>query len=423
MRALFDNSGNVLSLESIDFQAGQVLFQELTMAFEQLRKVSKKTLPDSDEARMISTIIRNHCDAEVQMSFDVQGPAVQVPNVNKNHPLVVDIHRNMVSSGNGLSLVNSANGVCRGGVNLKISRLTGIFTKIPHIIEFPMGYVVGSKFTNEELAAIVLHELGHIFTYYEYMSRSLTTNQALAGLAQAYKADLTLPERETILLSVHKAVGLGSSGIKELAKSSNNKVVEAVVLSNIMRQSESELGSNIYDMTSWEYLSDQFATRHGAGRHLVTALDKVMNSVFTPSFRSTPVFMAIEAFKILATVSSLMTLNPFPLIGIMLTTMPGNDTYDKPEARFLRVRNQIVEAQKDNRTTQEDRDRLAADLRSIDAITTHVNDRRDFFTLLWHTLSPRFRNQWKQEQLQKDLEAIAASELFDKANQLKDFLK
>lgn len=422
MSSLFGNSRRTLSIESIDFQAGQVLFQELAAAFKELRKESKKTLPDSAGVELLHEIVERHTGLNVRFSFDVQGPAVQVPNVNKNHPLVVDQHRNLTNSGGGLALIQSAGGVARGAVNLKTSRVSGVFTKVPHVIEFPIAYLLGTKFTDEELAAIVLHELGHIFTYYEYLGRALTTNQALAGLAQAWTNNMTLPERETVLLSVHKALNLGSDGVAKLAQSNNKAVVEAVVLSNVMRQSESELGSNIYDMTSWEYLSDQFAARHGAGRHLVTALDKVMNSIFTPSFRSTPVFMAIEAFKILATVSSLMTFNPFPLIGIMLATMPGNDTYDKPEARFLRIRNQIIEASKAKDLPQSDRDRLAADLRTIDAITTHVNDRRDFFTVLWTTTSPKFRRQWKAEQLQKELEEIAANDLFNKANQLKDFL-
>jgi hypothetical protein len=52
----------------------------------------------------------------------------------------------------------------------------------------------------------------------------------------------------------------------------------------------------------------------------------------------------------------------------------------------------------------------------------HVDDRRDFFTVLWHTFSKDYRNQFRSEQLQKDLELIAASDLFSKANQLKDLV-
>lgn len=221
------------------------------------------------------------------------------------------------------------------------------------------------------------------------------------------------------MITVHKALKLKTDGVKKLAESTDKRVVEAVVLSNVMQKSTSELGSNIYDMTSWEYLSDQYAARMGAGRHLVIALDKVMNSVFTPSFRSMPVFLAIEAFKILTTFSALLTFNPFPLLAVMLTTMPGRDTYDKPEARFQRIRNQIIENQKVKGLSREDSERLSADLLAVDQVISHVNDRRDFFTVLWHTFSSDFRNQHKAEELQKELERIASNDLFDKVNQLK----
>lgn len=410
------------ALESIEFQTGQVFFKELTGAYEELRKNKTKDLPDDPGVLVLQKIINHHTELNVQVNFGTQGPGVQVPSVNKNHPLIVDIHRNMVNSGTGLSIVEKSGGVARGSVNLQTGKVSGIFSQILHIIEMPIGYVQGKTFTCEELAAITLHEIGHLITYYEYMSSALTTNQALAGMSRSWEGNATLVERETVLLSVHKALNLKTDGIKELAKSSNKKVVEAVVLSQVMQKSQSEMGSNIYDMTSWEYLSDQYAARMGAGRHLVTGLDKVMNSVFTPSFRSTPMFLAIEAFKILTTFSALLTFNPFPLIGVMLVTQPGKDTYDKPEARFLRIRNQIVENQKQKGLTPAERDRLSSDLATVDAIVAHVNDRRDFFTVLWHVFSKDYRNQFRAEQLQKDLELIAANDLFDKANQLKDLV-
>lgn len=412
------NVGNI-GMEGVNFQTSRVFFEELTMLFEELRKEKKEAIPDSPIVERLTQCVQTHAGLNVRFDFGDQGPAVQVPNVNKNHPLVVDINRNLVSSGTGLGLIEKAGGVLRGGVNLTTGKVYGSFSDIIHVLHFQLSYLVGSRFTNEELAAIVLHEIGHLNTYYLYMSHAVTTNQVLAGMSKAWLDNQTVTERETVLITVHKALKLKTDGVKKLAESTDKRVVEAVVLSNVMQKSTSELGSNIYDMTSWEYLSDQYAARMGAGRHLVIALDKVMNSVFTPSFRSMPVFLAIEAFKILTTFSALLTFNPFPLLAVMLTTMPGRDTYDKPEARFQRIRNQIIENQKVKGLSREDSERLSADLLAVDQVISHVNDRRDFFTVLWHTFSSDFRNQHKAEELQKELERIASNDLFDKVNQLK----
>lgn len=414
--------GNI-GMEGVNFQTNRVFFEELTMIFEELRKLKAEQIPDSELTERMSKVIRENTGLTVKMNFGDLDPSVQVPHVNKNHPLVVDIHRSMVSSGTGMGMIEKAGGVLRGGVNLTTGKVYGAFTDIIHVVNYPIRYLIGKKFLSEELAAVVLHEIGHLVTYYLYMSNAVSTNQVLSGLSKAWQDNQTVAERETVLISVHKALNLKTDGIKRLAQSSDKRVVEAVVLSNVMQKSQYELGSNIYDMTSWEYLSDQYAARMGAGRHLVTGLDKVMNSVFTPSFRSMPLFLAIEAFKILTTFSALLTFNPFPLIAVMLTTMPGTDTYDKPEARFQRVRNQIIENQKIKNLSKDDRERLSADLLAIDQVISHVNDRRDFFTVLWHAFSSDFRNQWKAEELQKDLERIAANDMFDKVNQLQGLQK
>lgn len=412
-------SGIAMALEGVNFQISQVFREELTMLFGELRKEKKEAIPDSPHVVAMVACIKKHTGLIVQMAFGEVGPQVQIPNVNKNHPLLVDMHRTMVNSGSGMALIEKAGGVARGGVNWSTGKVFGAFCDIPHTIDFPVNYLLGKKFSDGELAAVNLHEIGHLVTYYLYMGYAIGTNQVLAGLSKAWQDNQTTAERETILLSVHKALQLKTDGVRKLAASSDRKVVEAVVLSNVMKKSEAELGSNIYDMTSWEMLSDQYATRMGAGRDLVTGLDKVMNSVFTPSFRSMPVFLAIEAFKILTTFSALLTFNPFPLIAIVLTTMPGNDVYDKPEARFQRIRNQIIENQKVKGLSQNDRDRLTADLETVDSIIAHVNDRRDFFTVLWHTLSGSHRRQWESEKLQKELEAVAANDIFAKVNQMR----
>lgn len=408
-----------MALEGVAFQSNRVFYEELSMLFGELRKEKKEAIPDSPHVVTMAEVIKKHTGLTVQMSFGELGPQVQIPNVNKNHPLLVDAHRMQMNSGSGLALIDKAGGVARGGVNWATGKVTGVFSEILHTVDFPINYLVGKRFTDGELTAVSFHELGHLVVYYMYMSSAIGTNQVLAGLSKAWQDNQTTAERETVLISVHKALQLKSDGVKKLAQTSDRRVVEAVVLSNVMQKSASELGSNIYDMTSWEYLSDQYAARMGAGRDLVTGLDKVMNSVFTPSFRSMPVFLAIEAFKILTTFSALLTFNPFPLIAVMLTTMPGQSTYDKPEARFQRIRNQIIENQKVKDLPKETRDRLAADLHTVDGIIEHVTDRRDFFTVLWHSMSGDFRREWEAEKLQKELENVAANDIFAKVNQLR----
>ena len=97
----------------------------------------------------------------------------------------------------------------------------------------------------------------------------------------------------------------------------------------------------------------------------------------------------------------------------------GDGTYDRPGARFKRVRNQVVEAMKDKDITKDDMESLQADLNAIDDIMDRVEDRRQWAGVLWDNLIPSARKAHTQEQLQQELEDIAANELFIKAAQLK----
>lgn len=410
---------NILATEGIQFQSG-LFAKELTQAFETLKKLPKDEIPDSPEIKTIESIIDGHTKLLFSVDIGERGPHVESPAINKNNPLIASFHRAYSSSADGIAMIKAAPGLVQGGVNLRTSQATGIFTKLQHRLALPLNYIVGKSYTAAELAAITIHEVGHIFTYYEYITRSVTTNQVLAGLAKALDGTGNVIEREAILLTAHKALRLGTEGVADLAKSNNTKVVEAVVLSNVMRSTASELGSNIYDATSWEYLSDEFATRHGAGRDLVTALGKLYQRDWNISFRSTPVFYAFEALKILFYVGNLMFGNFLPLVSMILISMPGNETYDTPEARLKRIRNQIMENLKQKDLSETDSENLREDLAAVDMVLDKANDRRDIFGMFWTTVSGSQRRAWNQQELQKQLESIAANDLFLKASAIKD---
>lgn len=410
---------NRLAAEGIKFQS-DLFAKELTAAFEQLKTLKKDEIPDSAPVSTIEAIIKHHTGLTFSLDLGDGGPHVEAPAINKNNALIVDIQRNSASSADGMAMVKGSSNLVSGSINFATGMVTGIFTKIIHRLAIPLNYIIGKTYTAGELAAVCLHEVGHVVVYYEFITRSVSTNQILAGMSKALDGSGNVVEREAILLTTHKALRLGAQGVGDLAKSTNSKVVEAVVLSNVIQQSVSELGSNIYDMTSWEYLSDEFATRHGAGRDLVTALDKVYGRSWNRSFRSTPMYYAVEAVKVLYIVSMVVSLQVFPLIASMLVYTPGRTTYDTPEARFKRIKNQITENLKDKNLSSDDRERLLVDIDVVEGILGHVNDRSGVFEVIWRTINPAYARAWDQERLQRDLEDIASSDLFIKAAKFKE---
>lgn len=401
-----------LGLESIEFQS-PAFFKELTGVFEALQDLPIKSVPDSEELASIPGIIKNHTGLKVMLSVeDVFGAYVQIPQVNKNHPFIQNYIRNYTSSSTGLRLIQEADGLVRGSVDIMTGRVKGIFEDIPHDITIGKSLLSKGKMLPEECAAVVLHEIGHLMTYYEFIARSVTTNQILAGLSKAWDESGDIKERETVLVAVKKSAKLKDLNVEELAKSNNKKVVEVVVISNIAKETESELKYNVYDTSTWEQLSDQYAARMQAGRYLISALEKIYKGTWNIAFRSLPAYLAFEAFKIVLIIA------PALMVALIAMDSQGDGTYDTPGARFKRVRNQIVENLKDKDLSKDDQARLHADLAAIDEMLEDVNDRRQFVGVLWDFLSPTARKGRSYELLQKDLESIAANELFAKASSL-----
>jgi len=404
--------GKHVATESIEFQNG-TLFKELTLAFAEMKKMGKEEVAEGEAVHNVIGIIKHHTGLNVFINVADIPPSVDIPAVNKNNPLINSFIRNFLSSSDGLRMINEADGVARGSVSLKTGKVSGIFSEVKSTINLPVEIFTTKTHEPEEIAAITLHEIGHLFTYYEFMSRSVTTNQALAGLSKALDGSGSVQDRESVLITIKKAMKLTDLDEKELAKSNNNKVIEFVVISSIARQVESEIGTNIYDFSTWEYLADDYATRQGAGRHLVIALDKLYRGYWNISFRSLPVYIAMEALKLV-----LVALSPF-FVMFMLMDGSGEPTYDRPGARFKRVRNQIVEALKNDKLSKDDVENLNADLVAIDKMLESIEDRRQWVAVLWESVIPSERKMRSQQRLQQELEAIATNELFVKAAQLK----
>jgi hypothetical protein len=417
----------IVGQESLQFQKG-VFFQELTMLVAEMKKVPKNKLDDCEQLGQMTRLIKHHTGLGVAIEMSAFGPAVDIPALNKNHPLVNQFIRNAVPSADGLRMIAQAGGMVRGTVNLKTGKVTGVFEEMGSTMYMPYDMFTGNAFSPEEIAATQLHELGHLFSYCEYMSRSASTNQALAGLVKGLEEANTVEEREVVLVGVKKALELKELDTKALAQSTDKRAIEVVVVSNIATSIEDEIGANIYNFNTWEYLSDQYAARQGAGRYVVTALDKIYRASWNISFRSTPAYLTMEALKAGLFVSTIFIAamgawgaGYVAQLFMLLVAMDGmgDGTYDRPGARMKRVRNQIVEALKLRHLTEEEAQRYTEDLQAIDEVLARVHDREQWVGLVWNLFSKNSRKRLSQEALAKELEGFASNDLFVHAAKLK----
>lgn len=401
-----------VGMESIAFQSNPALRKELLATTQQIFALPKKDISaDHELFGVLAATIKHRTGINASIVVGTVGPAVEIPSVDRNNPLLVPMQRAFSTSSDGMRLIAQSEDLVRGGVDARTGMVTGVFTELPIKFYFPVSMFAG-KLTPEEAVGVMLHEIGHPYTYFEYITRAATSNAVLSGLSKALDGADSVQSREAILISAKKALRLSDLDEKELAKSSNKKVIEVVVITSVIRQTRSELGSNIYDMTTWEALADQYATRMGAGRDLTTGLAKLYRGGFNISFRSLPTYLAMEAFKLIAIV------NPAIFLFLLLLDSPS-ELYDTPGDRFKRIRNQVVENLREPELSKDDIARLNEDLRVLDDMIKSVNDRRQLIGLIWDTVSPQSRKDRNQRLLQQNLEELAANDLFIAAVNLK----
>jgi hypothetical protein len=415
-----------LAMESIDFQLNGPFFKELTTICRELEKLQETEIADSEIAMQLPAVIKHHTGMNVTCLWGSEELSVIPPNANNNNPLynrMTADERQDLPNADADKILYMAESAPVGRVNLKTGMVSGVFAEFVSMLTLPVRLFASIRpFTAEEKAAGILHELGHLVSFFVFLAHTATTNQILSAISKKYDQTTSVKEREVILTKVKSMAKLNELDAAALAKSNDKKVVEVVVITSLVRQFESELGSNVYDMNTWEALADQYATRQGAGRHLLTFLDKAHRADGNIAFRSTPKYLFMEAFKLMWLAIAPYTMGVSLLFLLAACFRDSNDSggvYDTLKSRYGRVRDQIVEAMKDKKLTEDQVTGLTQDLTIIDDLMNHVKERQQLFGYVMDFISPWQRQRISQEKLQRELERLAHNDLFVRAANLK----
>lgn len=411
-----------IGMEMVDFQ-NHDFFKNLTYHFSELKKKTPNELEKKDVTIPLAKEILSFTGLTFNIILDEFGPLVLIPKVTKSSILLNDYQKSVIPNSTGKRLVEEADGIITGKVDIATGKVSGCFTKIEHEIHLPALMILDDRFSAEEIAAATLHEIGHIFTYYEYITRTVTTNQVLEGVSRELAATNNPKEIEAVIVSARKSLKLTDLDVEKLTKSNDKRIVEMVILTKAIEANKSQLGSDIYDLNSWEMLADNYAARMGAGRHLVTALNKIQDGNI--SYRSTSHYLFLEAAKILSLMGGILgyaapassvlgAFMPFGLIAFMiLFTMDLNsEAYDRPGVRIQRIKNQIVMRLRDKNIPKQEREDLNEDLKIIEESMKNINDRLQWITKVTSFIIPSIRNRYKQERIQQELEYLVANDLF-----------
>ena len=403
-----------LGLEVIDFQSNIVL-KEISFCIRRLREVKKSDIPKHPIVDELYKCVLSHFKVKINFNFNDEdmGPCIFLPDILNNHITNQDWVRGISENEILKTLVEKKN--IKGSVNLRTGIVAGIFCNYTSKLYFPITILLNKKFIDEELAAIILHEIGNLFIYFELMSRTVTTNQLLASISRDIKGCNSAEEREVVFHRAKTKYNLKGLDEKELSKTTNKKVIETVIVTNIAKEMRSDLGGNIYDIGTAESMADQFACRFGAAVHLATGLEKLYREYKHIDFRTPFEFFSIEILK---TISAFI-----PIVGHLIFVIAiAHDSseeprYDKPGTRIRKLREQLVIKSKNKKINKEELQSILTDISIIDNILKNIYDNTQFNNAIINVIiSRKFTSQ---KEFQRKLEEIAINDIFLKSAELR----
>lgn len=417
----------LLSLESVAYQSDTKLFDSIVEAIVYIRKnQSKKLFGDPKQAAKdvkhskIKEMIFKITGLNIKLNvtpwkWGAYNAFVLPPMLDKNHPLFDDMDRHMgVSNRDAIKHLKDSKGAVHGTIDLKKGKVSGVYSKIKSNITITNKALYSDLLSPEQVTAIIMHELGHLMAYYEYLGKTVVLNHVLGDLAAVFTGTSTLQRKVEIVEVAKDILDIDAINVNEVVKSSNAEVIQTLVLFEYIQKWNSATKTHIYDQRTFEALADEFVGRFGASRYLAEGLDKVNRLYGSTTYQSNAVFLALETLSILTTSlpSHLLT-----LLAVLMTE--PRDTYDPPEARLKRIRLSLVNATKDPKIDQDYRIRLQKDIDILNGLLNDMRDKDAPVLVLWKVIKRSVRKQYDRAELMQELEELSSNKLFEIANRLK----
>jgi len=412
--------------EAIAHQGRSQLFRDICLIFREIKELPYNALTkDLLTKKGLDKVIEKHTGLNVPVKISREpyiNAWVYPPYIDANHavfagnkyerdnPWILDYIKKQSDKAFGKSES------IFGTVDREKSRVSGDFTKIECPMFITALLINRQDITPEMATSVILHELGHVFTYFEFMGRVTTFNGALQAASEMFFKCDTREDRLKIIRDVGDKFGVDTDDRDALMNARNKDSFITVLARGYVIDRKSSMGSSIYDITLWESLSDQFSMRHGSGVDGVKMMDILYKNSGASAYSSTLGHVIFTLFKVLMFI--IFTFFTFGLPLLILFINPAEKIYDEPEARMKRMRNDFVMGLKSPNISDEEKKKIAQDVKDIDDIIRDLNDKRGLIELFYTSCTPEGRRQFSQMRFQQDVERLMANDLLVSSTRL-----
>lgn len=424
-----------IATETIDFQNDNFGVELEAICTVIQKKIlegnpSHSAVSQFPELTEMTKLIFDRLGLKVDIVTDSMPAAIMPFYSNKNHIFIDEFWRGNFSIREQDKILRQANGK-KGTVNTAKARVGGLFSEYENILYVNFINLFKSlKVSAPEMAAIILHELGHAFYACEYADRLESTNQVLANVARELSSTRETKDMVYIFRELEKVnPKITEQEVDNLVN--GNKVIAGYTwFRTIVGTVKSQMESTKYSETSFEQMADNFAARFKYGRQLITGLDKLHRAYGYPE-TSRPMIVFYNIMQTLtfmayvgATVASVMfAMIPaaflFAILSFVLLRTQGDDmrdyTYDELKVRYKRTRNEYVELLKNAKLPDEVVKTTLADLERMDRAVNSVHKFEPLLRVIANFIFADAKAADRAIREQQLLEELAFNDLFIKS--------
>ena len=375
---------------------------------------------------------------KISLVVDTELPPMVLPIMaNPNHVLsTLQVSDLYVGEETSFLKVLNQSAKPSGTIDLKKAKVDGAFSKLDMPLMFSFDFIKDA-FSPGEAAAVLLHEVGHCFLAFEFMFRTYRASQLLAALHQVKSGRDTTLRYEYAIDAVAERLfkeGLTDSpkAMEALVSVKNDAVTASVVYTRVWSQLANDFGSNPATAPNFEALADNFVVRFGLGKELASGLKKFDYSV-PDGLVGSLIYAAVSVIP-MAVVGGLtvvmggsfvfgaavMAAFSFFIGGHNDSGLRQANVHDNDFDRITRIQQGVITGLKNPKLDA--RTRQALTTQSIE-IGKMIQGRRAL-TTLWDDLAniafTERRNAKAVFKLERDIEALASSNLFVGASLLKN---
>ncbi len=429
------------ALETIDYQSIvfgkrlEAIFAEIKIDVD--RGVSNKELAKSPKIEELVKLVSDTTGITIAPDLDSWNvAAIMIMPIAYNNPM---IRHDLLHADGLIDYIKKAKYKPgeTGNIDLKNAKVSGIFSKYKHTLYINFNILYKQcQLSPGELTGIFLHELGHAFTWYEVAANTEHTNMVLQSICSELFSKKKNKDIGYIYRELTTTFNMSEKEVDSLINSQNETIMGMKLFTAVGFYMRSQVSKSRYWETTSEQMADQFATRFGYGRELLTGLDKLMKEVSTGDYRDgttifSMLFETVVYLTAIATSAAIMagfvsgivvfyfiySVFMSLLMGLSTSEAYKDMTYDGIKDRYVRIRNEAIGFLKDATISNEDKATVIESVKIMDNIMQSAKEHKVLASYIfnWTKANRALKEDREYQQL---LETLANNDLFLKSAEL-----